>query len=190
MINHLKLTLFALLLFLISPVIAQNTEEEPVDPKKAKGTRAVYWAEAGFGFSSQAWSSQLSVNLELFNNIVLTAGYENSSRGDERPYKSFYEHSGFFGGLGLVNKKGMALKMVSVGVSQMDYTIYSYQGQNTIQGLAIHEISTKDAMGVRIEGRIIPNNGWVGLAFSPFININSVNTFVGANVSIALGRMW
>jgi hypothetical protein len=157
---------------------------------KNLGIRNVYWVEAGFGMSNLGWISSYSINLETVKNIVLVAGISNLSKGDLRPEKSFFERESWFAGLGIINKKGNSLKMISASVSFSDFQHSVFEGQFTDAGIPTYQLRTSEVVGVRLEGKIVPNNGWVGFAVSPFVDINSRQSIVGASMAIAIGRMW
>jgi hypothetical protein len=167
---------------------AQNVE----DPKNLKnlGIRNVYWVEAGFGMSNLGWISSYSINLETINSIMLVGGISNLSKGGLKPEQSFYERESWYAGLGIINKKGASLKMLSASISFSDFENHIFEGQYTDAGIAIHEVRASEAIGVRLEAKLVPNNGWVGFAVTPFVDINGSQSMVGASMAIALGRMW
>ncbi len=168
--------------------VAQSVED-PKNPKNL-GIRNVYWVEAGFGMSNQGWTGSYSINLETINNIMLVAGISNLSRGGLKPEKTFYERESWYAGLGIINKKGSSLKMVSASISFSDFTQSIFEGQYSDAGVPMHRINTSDAIGIRLEGKIVPNNGWAGFAVSPFVDINGTQSMVGVSMAVALGRMW
>jgi hypothetical protein len=188
----MKNKVLPLLFFLIMAGSLQGIAQSVVDPKNPKnlGIRNVYWVEAGFGMSNLGWISSYSINLETFNNIMLVAGISNLSKGDLKPEKSFYERESWYAGLGIINKKGASLKMVSAAISFSDYRHSVFEGQFTDAGIPMHQVRASEAIGIRLEGKIVPNNGWAGFAVSPFVDINSTQSIVGASMAIALGRMW
>ncbi|MFC2186489.1 hypothetical protein ACFCT7_04150 [Fulvivirgaceae bacterium LMO-SS25] len=188
----MKLKLLPVLLLFMVMGCMQGLAQTVVDPKNPKnlGIRNVYWVEAGFGMSNLGWISSYSINLETVKNIMVVAGISNLSKGGLSPEQSFYERESWYAGLGLINKKGASLKMVSISASFSDFEHNIFEGQYTDAGVPMHQIKTSEAIGVRIEGKIVPNNGWAGFAVSPFVDINGSKSMVGASMAIALGRMW
>ena len=107
-----------------------------------------------------------------------------------KPGGSCFKRESWYAGLGIINKKGASLKMVSASISFSDFQQSIFEGQYTDAGVAMHRIRTSEAIGIRLEGKIVPNNGWAGFAVSPFVDINGSQSMVGASMAIALGRMW
>lgn len=167
---------------------AQNIPDPEKEDKR--GTRNVYWAEAGFGMSNEGWVGEASLHLETIKGLLLVGGISNLSKGDLKPQKTYFERESFFLGLGYVNKKGVSLKVISASLSFSDFTQGVFSGVFDQFGVPVHDINQSSVTGLRLDAKVIPNNGWVGLSFNPFVDINSRQTIIGATTRIALGRMW
>lgn len=155
-----------------------------------RGIRNVFWAEAGFGMSNEGWVGGLSGTIETIKNVVITGGISNLDKGDLRPESSYFERKSWYAGVGYVNKSGQSLKVFTISLSDSDFTHAVFSGRYNPAGSPEHDFIPSTALGVRLDARIIPNNGWAGLSFNPFVDINGTQTLVGAQVMIALGRMW
>jgi hypothetical protein len=78
----------------------------------------------------------------------------------------------------------------TISLSDSDFTHAVVSGRYRPAGSPEHDFIPSTSLGVRLDARIIPNNGWAGLSFNPFLDINGTQTLVGAQVMIALGRLW
>jgi hypothetical protein len=187
--NTLALVLL-LLAISLQPLMAQVAPSNAEAKIDKRGIRNVYWAEAGFGMSNEGWVGGASISLETVKNILLLGGISNLDKGGLVPESSYFERQSRFIGLGYVNKAGESLKILSLSYSSSDFTQAVFSGQFSSSGVPEHDFNFRTVGGVRLDFRIIPNNGWAGLSFNPFVDINGVQSIVGAKINIALGRMW
>jgi hypothetical protein len=180
-----------LLLFLVINALGAfaQSQSEVLKPD-LRGIRNVFWAEAGFGMSNEGWVGGLSGTVETIKNVVITAGVSNLDKGDLRPESSYFERQSWYAGVGYVNKAGQSLKVFTLSLSSSDFTHAVFSGRYNQAGSPEHDFIPSSTMGIRLDARIIPNNGWAGLSFNPFVDLNGTQSIVGAQVMIALGRLW
>lgn len=151
------------------------------------------WIDFGFGSSSRDRAFTLSLNFELKKQLLLTFSYDNAyypttvkevARAWSLGFIPFEYKPGFDTQavslkIGKIMKWDWGLFTGSAGISSVTATEYS----------RTNSIGNTSAIGLSLDIKLIPAVKFAGLALNPFLNINSVQTYGGITIGLALGQL-
>lgn len=182
-----KLILIMLIFFLFQ---IQGTAQENLPSPYQKS----WWFDIGGGSSTRDRAITASLNIEMEKRFLLTFSYDNAyypvelfntittifSLGLIPPtYKAGFDSQSIGLKLGKVVKSKWGLLTFSVGTSVVTATEFS----NTKQ------LGNSSAIGFSMDAKILPAYKFVGLAISPFYNINGIQSYGGLTLNLALGKL-
>jgi hypothetical protein len=177
--------LFGILLLFRAVAFSQ----ENVIPQYAKS----YWVDFGPGWSARDFAFTASLNLELEKHLLLTFSYDQVTYPTDIEelvsaitagllpvvYKPGFDSRSISLKIGKIVKGKIGLMTFSVGISSVKATEYS----RTVL------LGSTSAVGASLDLKLIPAFKFIGVALSPFVNINSINNYGGLTINLALGKL-
>lgn len=154
--------------------------------------RKSYWIELGAGWSTRQSALSANLNLELTRRLILSLGLESIYSPDaienalitvftigliSPQYKPGYDISAVNVKLGKAIKGKAGLVVFSGGVSYLKGTHYS----------ATSELGTHS--GAAFDIKLMAVKNFIGLSLNPFFNINSIESYGGLTINLALGQV-
>jgi hypothetical protein len=181
----MKTYLIAILVYCFSTCYSQTTHRSDTIYKPST------WIDFGIGWSTQRQGLYSSFNTEI-NHWLLSLSYDIAYRPPQ--------NEGLFGLLSsgkevVVSSASLKLGRISIGragivscsvgpsIVSMTTKDYGYLSGNPVSN------DNKKVWGVSADVKIIPSGRIIGLGIIPYANINSLRSYMGITICIAIGQL-
>jgi hypothetical protein len=161
--------------------------------------------DIGVGWAGQGEGFDIGVSVQVSPKTFISARYSMEFTND-RCYEYIlffpleehplgYDADSYEFSYGGISKHKAGIMTLSAGISIVKIHRGSGEGDPAPASLAgstcpeNYKMITETTVGILLRGQLIPSFRWIGLGLSPYLNINTKQTFGGITFQLGLGRI-
>jgi hypothetical protein len=193
---------FALLLLLITSHLCFGQS----DSIKSKLYKQSYWLDIGGGWAGQGGAFDIGVAFQISAKKFISARFSMETTNnrcvdyvlflplDEHPLG--YDADSYEFSYGGIRKGKTGIMTFSAGIAILKIHRGSGEGPPAPSVILAgstcpenYKMTTETSFGIVLRTQFMPSIRWAGFGVSPFLNINTKQTFGGITLQLGLGRI-